>query len=122
MEPSRAVLGGFMSHLGPSWAILGPLRAILAVLEACGAMFAAWVAFLGCLGAVGKPQGGPMAAQGPPRVGGMHAARCWGRGWDPLEDDRNPSRQHLGFFHASTCQGARWRISFWARWVRAGRD
>ena len=27
----------------------------------------------------------------------------------PLEDYRNPARQHLAFFHASTCQEARWR-------------
>ena len=29
----------------------------------------------------------------------------------PLEDYRNPARQHLAFFHASTCQEARWRIA-----------
>ena len=28
----------------------------------------------------------------------------------PFEDYRNPARQHLSFFHASTCQGAGWRI------------
>ena len=56
LEPSRAVLGGSLTHLGPSWG---------------------------------------------------HRDR---RGGGPLEDYRNPARQHLAFFHASTCQGARWRI------------
>ena len=65
-----------------------------------------------------------MAAQGPSgrgvlhapfagRVGGMQSTlRDELRGC-PLEDCRNPARQHLAFFHASTCQGARWRIKPW---------
>ena len=39
----------------------------------------------------------------------MRAGAARGVG-GPLEDYRNPARQHLAFFHASTCQGARWRF------------
>ena len=91
----------------PSWALL---EHFLAVLEACWAMLAA---LLGRFGVFGEPQGGSMAAGGPPGVGVVQSTMCDERGWggDPLEDHRNPARQHLAFFHASTCQGARWRMA-----------
>ena len=45
-----------------------------------------------------------------PREEGGCAQLCVTRGGDPLEDYRNFARQHLAFFHASTCQDARWRM------------
>ena len=32
-------------------------------------------------------------------------------GGGPLENYRNPARQHVAIFHAATCQGARWRTT-----------
>ena len=80
-------LGGMLGHVGglcgPPEAILGRYEAILgvlepfwAVLEACWAMLAAWTALLGRFGAFGEPQGGSMAAQGPPGVGVMQSSLC----------------------------------------------
>ena len=89
-----------MGHLGPS----------RAVLETCWAILAALVTFRGRLGSLGEPQDGVMAAQGPPKVGPTHANKCETEGGGPVEDYRNPARQHLASFHASTCQGAWWRI------------
>ena len=43
-------------------------------------MLAAVVSFLGCFGSPGEPQGGAMAAQGPPGVGAVHATPCYPRG------------------------------------------
>ena len=40
----------------------------------------------------------------------MHPVGCDREGGGPLEDYRNPTRQHLAFYHASTCRRARWRI------------
>ena len=47
-----------------------------------------------------------MAAQGPPGVGVMQSG-----GGGPIETTEILTRQHLAFFHASTCQEARWRIT-----------
>ena len=56
------------------------------------------MAFLGRLGSPVEPQGGSMAAQGPPRVGVVHARVCDRSGvGGPLEEYRNPARQHLAF-------------------------
>ena len=73
MSPLEAILGRHE-------AILGHRRAILAVLEACWAMLAAWMALLGRFGTFGEPQGGAMAAQGPPKVWPIHAELCAERG------------------------------------------
>ena len=88
MDPYETVVGGFFGPLqailgpqGPSWALLEPSWAVL---EACWAMLAAWMALLGRFGALGEPQGGAMAAQGPPEGGPIHAALCEERGgWAP---------------------------------------
>ena len=107
-EPSRAVLVASSTTLEPSWPVIGPSLVLLelswAVLEARRAVLVALVAFLGRLGSLGEPQGG-LAAKGPPKVGPIQSTVCVERG-GPLEDYRNPARQRLAFFHASTCQGA----------------
>ena len=95
--------------MGRHEAILGPLRAILAVLEACWAILAAWLALMGRFGAVVEPQGGPMAAQGPPKVWPIQARRRDERG-GPLRKLQKPCQTVLGILHASTYQGARWRM------------
>ena len=47
-------------------------------------MLAARMAFLGRFGAFGEPQGGEMAAQGPPKVGPVQAGLRGERGgWVP---------------------------------------
>ena len=65
-------MGQSWTLLEPSWALLEPSWAVL---EACWAMLAAWMALLGRLGAFGEPQGGAMAAQGPPKVGPIQSVR-----------------------------------------------
>ena len=52
-----------------------------------------------------------MATQGPPGVGVVHAAGRWEKGGGSLGRLGNAARPHLAFFHASTCQGARWRMT-----------
>ena len=105
LEPSWAVLEASPAVSRPSWTILGPSEAVM---EASWTILAALVAcrvrlggHLGLFGRLGERQGGVLAAQGAPGVGGMHAAVCDERG-GTLEDYRNPARQHLAFFHAST--------------------
>ena len=67
-------LGRLDGPPGPFWSIWrDALRLSWAVMEACRAVLAALVAFLGRLGGFREPQGGAMAAQGPPKVGAMHA-------------------------------------------------
>ena len=85
MDPSETVVGGFFGPLqailgrqGPSWALLEPSWAVL---EACWAMLAAWMALLSRFAAFGEPQGGAMAAQGPPKVGPVQSARRDRTGW-----------------------------------------
>ena len=96
MEPSRAVLGASWSNME---AIFGRHRALelsWAVLEACKAVLVALVAFLGRLGSLGEPQGGAMAAQGPPKVGPIHAALRWERQGGPLRRLQKPCQTALG--------------------------
>ena len=57
-----------------------------------------------------------MAAQGPSRSRGDAVGWALPEGLGgPLEEYRNPARQHLAFFHAAVCQGAWWRIRSAAR-------
>ena len=74
---------------------MGPSRALLelswAVLVASWAILAALVALLGRLGSLREPQGGAMAAQGPPGVGVVHAGARETEAGGSLEDYRNPT-------------------------------
>ena len=87
--------------LEPSWAVL----------EACWVILAALVAFRGRLGSFWRAPGRRNGRPGTPksRADSRSSTRRAG-GVGPLEDYKNFTRQHLAFFHASTCQGARWRI------------
>ena len=62
------LLGGLLGRLG---AILGVLERSLAVFEAS---WSARVCFLGRHGSLGEPQGGAMAAQGPPVIGAVQSS------------------------------------------------
>ena len=86
--------------LKPSGVVMGPYWALLelswAVLEACRAVLVALVAFLGRLGSLGEPQGGAMAAQGPPGVGGMRAVKRGPEGGGSLRRLQKPCQTALG--------------------------
>ena len=100
-------LGGPLGAvLGLLWGLLDRLGAILAVLTRSWAVlessWAAWVCFLGRRGSFGEPQGGAMAAQGPPAIGAMQSGGCGPEG-GALRRLQKPARPPLAFFHASTC-------------------
>ena len=76
---------------GASWAVLEAILGILDAMESARDVS-------GRRQSLGKR--GRFARLGAAREGG-----------GPLEDYRNLARQHWAFFHASTCQGARWRIA-----------
>ena len=65
-------------------------------MEACFAILAAWMTFLGRLGSLGEPQGGAMAAQGPPGVGAVHASKRVERGGWSLGRLQKPCQTVLG--------------------------
>ena len=105
LEPSWAVLEASPAVSRPSWTILGPSEAVM---EASWTILAALVAcqvrlggHLGRSGWLEERQGGVLAAQGAPGAGVMHATGRGEQGGGPLEDYRNPARQHLAFFHTS---------------------
>ena len=52
-------------------------------MEAAWAILAAWMALLGRLGSLGEPQGGAVAAQGPPGVGVVQSGLREERGGVP---------------------------------------
>ena len=68
------------------------------------------MALLSRFAAFGEPQGGAMAAQGPQKVGPVHAAPCFPEGGGPLEDYKNPIRTALGITPRLNVPRARWRI------------
>ena len=70
-------------------------------------MLAAWMALLGRLGAFGEPQGGAVAAQGPPKVGPIHASGCEERGGGPLRRLQKPYQDST--WHYFTPQRAKGR-------------
>ena len=79
--------------MGPYWALLEPPWAVL---EACWDMLAAWMALLNRFGAFGEPQGGSMAAQGPPGVGVVFARVCGSEAGGPLRKRHKPCQTALG--------------------------
>ena len=64
-----------------------------------------------------------MAAQGPPVIRAVQATLRFPRREGPLEDYRNPARQPVAFFHASTCQGTVADLDAWIRgWVEMAKN
>ena len=80
-----------------------------AVLEALWAILAALVALLGRLGSFEEPQDGVMAAQGPPKVGPIHAALRVPEGGWPLRRLQKPYQDTT--WHSSTLQRAKGTVA-----------
>ena len=79
---------------GASWAVLEASWAILAALVASQVRLSS---HLGRLGRLGERQGRVLAPTEPREEGAMHAGGRDPGGGGPLEDYRNPTRQHLAF-------------------------
>ena len=122
-------LGALLGRLG---GLLGRLEAILGASEAV--MEASWpmlVASEACLGRFGShfghfgrfgkvPESCLAVQEAAERGGGADACMRRGAGAPyQVEDERNPARQHLALYHASTCQGTRWRLYLRSRPERA---
>ena len=88
------ILARSWGFFGASWAVLEASWAILAALVASQVRLGS---HLGHLGRLGELQGRVWAPTEPRKEGAVHAAGRDPGGGGPLEDYRNPTRQHLAF-------------------------